>query len=994
LRDRRLKDFISVATVRSIADFCAGLRDMRSESGVPVATLAGQLGISRQHLHEVLGGRVKRPPAWDQIVAPLVRSCTGGDPVMLASWQRRHEVLLEVWAFQGRADGGGPVADFCSDLRRLRAQSRIPVAALAARLNVSRQHLYTVLGARVKRLPDWDTMVRPLVEACTGSDPAAVAAWRRRHAVMTSAWEQLSRDSGGVPAAGAMVAGVRSSLPPDTAAFTGRAAELELIAAAAAEAAQAGRGMVAVRAITGMPGAGKTALALHVAHLLAGEFPDRQLFADLHGHTPGREPVAPLDGLAGLLAAIGVEPRSVPPDVEGRSAMWRDRMAGQRALVVLDNAASSEQVAPLLPGTAGCLVLVTSRRHLADLPGLVVPVQLEVLPDDEAVRMFIRLAPRAAAEDPVAVAELTRLGGSLPLAVSLLARVYARHRSWSLGDLAAEARAQPLTIRAEQASVAAAFEVSVAHLKPAWQQFFWYLGLHPGTSFDAHAAAALSGISVAEARTLLDALHGEGLLTETAWRRYGMHDLIRRYTRDRLGQSITSSEQETATARLLDYYQHTAGLARHLISDPACATQSARPLAAPPAAAGLTDDQAALAWLRAERASLLACLDYATTRRMPGRVVAMTAGLSEVLRRDGPWDEAVTRHERAALAAAQLRDQPAQADALLSLAGAHWKTTNFPAAARTAARALAMFAELGDRLGEANASVLLAETERQTAAYPAAARLLERALSTYADLHDRFGQTRALISLAVVRRMTGEFSSAAAAAQRALGLSRELGRQREHAQALVLLGDLRRDTGDFPAAITAAEQALGLSRDADDRAGQARALWTLGAAQRAAGNYAAATTTLARGLDIWRSVGHSYCQASTLLYLGAVRRDTRDYPAAGAHMGEALRILRDYGDRGGVAEALTELGALHLACDDLAAAESCYREALDLARQIGSPADEGTALAGLGRCARDSGRAARFLTEAHQILAAIGSGVADTVSSELGELSARSAVGS
>jgi tetratricopeptide (TPR) repeat protein len=987
----------SVATVRSIAvvaDFCAGLRELQSESRIPVATLAGQLGISRQHLHEVLGGRVKRPPAWDQIVAPLVLACTAGDPATLALWRHRHEVLLEVWGFQAQADSGGPVADFCSDLRQLRARSRIPVAALGVRLNVSRQHLYAVLGGQVKRPPDWDTIVRPLVAACTGSDPAAVAAWRRRHGVMTAAWEQLSHDSGSARAAGAMVAGVRSSLPPDTAAFTGREAELGLISSAVAEAAQAGRGMVAVRAITGMPGSGKTALAIHAAHLLAEEFPDRQLFADLHGHTGGREPVAPLEGLAGLLAAIGVEARCVPPDVEGRSAMWRDRMAGQRALVVLDNAASSEQVAPLLPETAGCLVLVTSRRHLADLPGMVVPVQLEVLPDDEAVRMFTCLAPRAATEDPAAVAEVTRLGGSLPLAVKLLARVYARHRAWSLADLAAEARVQPLTMRAEQASVAAAFEVSVAHLEPAWQRFFSYLGLHPGTSFDVHAAAALSGIPVAEAHTLLDALHGEGLLTETAWRRYGMHDLIRRYARDRLGPSITSCAQGAALGRLLDYYQHTAGLARHLISSRPCAAATAGPLAAPATMAALIDDQTALAWLRAERTSLLACLDYATARHMPDRVVALTAGLSEILRRDGPWDEAVTRHERAALAAAQLSDKAAQADALLSLADAHWMTTNFPAAGRTAACALAMFAGLGDRLGEANASVLLAETQRQTAAYPAAALLLKRALSTYARLHDRLGQTKALISLAVVRRLTGDYSSAASAAQRALCLSRELGREREHAEALVLLGDLRRDTGDYPTAITAAEQALGLYRDAGNQAGQARALWTLGAAQRAAGNYPAATAALARGLDIWQRVGHSYCQASTLLYLGAVRRDTRDYAAANAHMGEALRILRDNGDRGGVAEALTELGALHLARDDLAAAKRCYQEALDLARQIGSPADEGTALAGLGRCARDPLRAARFLTQAHQILRAIGSAVADTVAGELGELGARSTVGS
>jgi tetratricopeptide (TPR) repeat protein len=617
------------------------------------------------------------------------------------------------------------------------------------------------------------------------------------------------------------------------------------------------------------------------------------------------------------------------------------------------------------------------------------------LPDDEAVQMFTSLAPRAAADDPAAVAELTRLGGSLPLALRLLARVYARHRSWSLVDLAAEARARPLTMKAEHASVAAAFEVSVAHLEPAWQRFFWYLGLHPGTSFDAYSTAALSGVRVAEARTLLDALHGEGLLTETAWRRYGMHDLIRRYARDRLGQSITSSEQVTATERLLDYYQHTAGLARDLVSDQPCAAQTAKPLAAPAAVPGLTDDEDALAWLRAERANLLACLDYVTAQRIPERIVAVTAGLSEVLRRDGPWAEAVTRHERAARAAAHLSDQPAQADALLSLAQAQWRTTEFPASDRTAARALAMFSQLGDRLGEANASIQLAQTQRLMAAYPAAALLLERALSTYGELHDRPGQAKTLIGLAGVRHATGDYSSAVRAARQALSLARELGRQRDHARALVLLGDLWRDTGDYPAAITAAEQALGLYRDVDDRAGQACALWTLGAAQRAAGNYAAAGSALVHALDIWQSIGHAYCRATTLLYLGAVRRDTRDYPAARAHIGEALRILRDNGDRGGVAEALTEVGALHLACDDPTAAKRCYEEALDLARQIGSPADEGIALAGLGRCERDPVRSAGLLRQAHQILLPLGSAVADTVADELAVLtSASSADGS
>jgi tetratricopeptide (TPR) repeat protein len=939
----------------AVADFCAGLRQLQAGSKVPVAVLARRLGISRQHLHEVLAGRVKRPPDWDEIVAPLVRACTDGDPAALASWRGRHDVLLEVWAFQGQARGAGPVADFCAGLRQLRAGSRIPVAVLAGRLGISRQHLYAVLGGRVKRIPDWDTTVRPLVGECTGGNPAALAAWRRRHGLMTAAWEQLRRESLGGPVPGPVMAGVRSSLPPDTAAFTGRDSELELITAAVAEAeavagAEADGGPVAIRVIGGMPGVGKTALAVRAAHLLAGQFPDRQLFADLHGHTPGREPVAALELLAGLLAATGADPRFMPADVEGRAGMWRDRMAGQRALLVLDNAASSAQVTPLLPGAAGCLVLVTSRRHLADLPGPVIPVLAEVLPDAEAVRMFTRLAPRAAADHPAAVADLTRLAGSLPLAVSLLARVYARHRSWSLADLAAEARAQLLTMKAEQASVAAAFEVSVAHLEPTWQEFFACLGLHLGTSFDACAAAALAGVPLTESERLLDALHGEGLLIETACRRYGMHDLIHRYSRDRAGQSMTSEDQAAAVGRLLDYYQHAAGQAQALIATPTRGGQKPT-LATSALAPRLTGDEDALAWLRTERASLLACLDHAATQRMPDRVVALTAGLSELLRHDGPWAEAVTWHERATRLAAELADQPGQAGALLSLAHAQWLTANFPAAARTAARALAMFGDLGDQPGEASASVLLADTQRLTGDYPAAARLLVRALSVFEALADPLGETKALLSLGVVRRLTGDYPSAAAAARRALILSRQLGRQRDHAQALVLAGDVRRDTGDYPAAVTAAEQALDLYRDVGDRNGEACALWTLGAAQRAAGNYSAAMSALMRGLSIWNDVGHRYCKASTLLYLGAVRRETHDYPAAAAHLGEALRTFLDNGDRGGAAEALNETGALHLARGDLTAAEHCYRQALDLAREIGSPVDEGTALVGLGRAA-------------------------------------------
>jgi tetratricopeptide (TPR) repeat protein len=504
------------------------------------------------------------------------------------------------------------------------------------------------------------------------------------------------RDAGWPPVPAA-AAEVRYSLPPDAAAFTGRGEELSQVTAAVAAAAGTG-GVVAVRAIGGMPGAGKTALAVHAAHVLREEFPDRQLFIDLHAHTPGREPVRPEDALAALLAAAGADPRFLPGDLDGRAAMWRDKMAGQRALLVLDNAAGTGQVAPLLPGSGGCLVLVTSRRHLGDLPGAVTPVLLDVLPPQQAQEMFIRLASRAAGS-PDQAAEVVRLAGFLPLAISLLARLFARHPAWTLAGLAAETRASLLTLTAENHSITAAFEVSYRHLDPARQRFFRLLGLHPGTSTDGYAAAALAGTSATEAAGLLDGLHGEGLLTETGHRRYGMHDLLRRYARDHAA-AAPAQDAQRALERLLDYYQHTAARAEARL---ARQTRPGPPPAAPaglPAAPDLDDDGQALAWARADRASLLACLDHAAAAGQHARVIALTAGLAGLLRRDGPWADAITRHAAAAQAAQRLGDRLGQAGALNDLGVVRWLTGDYPAAAQVLEQALGIYRDLGDRLGQ------------------------------------------------------------------------------------------------------------------------------------------------------------------------------------------------------------------------------------------------------------------------------------------------------
>jgi tetratricopeptide (TPR) repeat protein len=817
---------------------------------------------------------------------------------------------------------------------------------------------------------------------------------------------------------------VRYSLPPDAAAFTGRGGELSRVTAAVAGVAVAG-GVVAVGAIDGMPGVGKTALAVRAAYVLRDKFPDRQLFIDLHAHTPGREPVQPEDALARLLAAVGVDPRFLPGDLDGRAALWRDKMAGQRALLVLDNAASTSQVAPLLPGEGGCLVLVTSRRYLGDLPGAVTLVLLDVLPPRQAEEMFTRLAPRAEAS-PAEVAEVVELAGFLPLAISLLARVFARHPSWTLADLATQTRQSLLTLTAEHDSIAAAFEVSFRHLDPARQRLFCLLGRHPGTTTDAYAAAALAGISLKEATGLLDGLHEEGLLTETGHRRYGMHDLLRRYARNHA--AVTSSDDsQRALERLLDYYQHTAALAEDRLARQDRARSA---LAAPPATIpDLPDSMRALAWTRTERANLIACLNHVTGTGQHVRVIGLTAGLATLLRHDGPWADAITRHTTAAQAAQQLGDQLGQAGALNNLGAVRQLTGDYPEAAQALQKALSISRDLGDRLGQADALNNLGFTRRMTGDYPGAAQALQEALSISRDLSDRLGQADALNELGAVRWMTGDYPGAAQALQEALSISRDLGdrlgqadalnnlgavrwltgdysgaAQAQHealgtyrdlgdrrgqAKSLNHLGTVRRMTGEYRAAVQAHKEALGTYRDLGDRHGQASALNPLGAALRLIGDYPAAAQALEEALGISRDLGDRLGQSIALNNLGIVRRLTGDYPGAAQAHEEALGTYRDLGDRGGEVEVLNDLGALHLVRSDLDCAGAFHQQALELAREIGSSWDEAHALAGLARCALAADNRTDAEAGLHQALAIFqesGAAEAAHVSAELDAL--------
>jgi tetratricopeptide (TPR) repeat protein len=476
---------------------------------------------------------------------------------------------------------------------------------------------------------------------------------------------------------------------------------------------------------------------------------------------------------------------------------------------VLDDAAGHQQVRPLLPGTPGSLVLVTSRRRLTALEDATV-ISLDVLPPRDAAALLARLAARPGIDvaDP-AVGRIARLCGYLPLAIAMLASQLRHHPSWTTADLAASlaaARDRPALIRAENLSVAAAFGLSYADLTADRQQLFRRLGLVPGPSFDAHAAAVLDDISLDVARAGLEELYEQNLLTEPAPGRYQLHDLLREHA-CALAAGDGQADRDAAAGRLLDYYLHTALTAaqHHPSWNP---VDSSLPPARPPQCAPpVSTPGQAVAWLEAERTNLQAATSYALASGRLRHAMLIAATIDGFLGAGGHLDQALAVHQTALAAARQASDRPGQARALIQLAMLRWRTGDPAAAAAAARKALELYRDLGDQVGQASALDTLGFLHVKAGDYPSAAACSQLALELSRGLGDRRGQASALNGLGLVQQVTGDYQAAAASRQQALELYRDLGDQVGQVLILLMLGELQTLTGDYPAAAASVRQA-------------------------------------------------------------------------------------------------------------------------------------------------------------------------------------------
>jgi tetratricopeptide (TPR) repeat protein len=693
---------------------------------------------------------------------------------------------------------------------------------------------------------------------------------------------------------------VPRQLPPDIAAFTGRARELarlEQVLAAAGE-----QGPVVISVIQGAGGIGKSALAVHAAHRLAGRFPDGQLYVDLHGATAGLQPLAPLEVLGRFLRALGMDPAAVPADLEEASAAFRSRVAGRRLLVVLDNAADAAQVAPLLPASPGCGVLVTSRRLLASLEGAR-QVRLDVLTPAEAVELLDRLAGAArVAAEPEAAAEVARWCGYLPLALSIAAARLAARPTWSVRALAgrlADQQRRLDELELAEVGVRTSFQVSHQQLRASHDPLdrsaagaFGLLGMLDGPEMGAPLVARLLDQSEEAAERVLERLVDAHLLETPSPGRYRLHDLLRLCARELVGQHHGERELASALTRALGFYLATAWQTLALLR-PGDYRLTRIDDRWSKGGLELCDDQAALAWLETERANLLAAVrQAAATPGVPGEIaVQLAQALFGFFWVHSHWRDSVQVNQIALEVAGRLGDRAAQAEAHNDLGYAYWLQGRYEDALARLRESLALRRELGDRHGQAASLSNLGNVYQWQGRYEEALQRQRESLAIRRELGDARGQAASLGNLGNVHRWQGRYEEALDYLRQSLAIYQELGDRSGQAASLITLGEVHERQGRYQQALDCQRQSLAIYRELGDREGQAYSLNDLGIVYQRQGRYDEALACQRDSLALRRELGDLHGQAESLRELGVTLRALGHPDQARCHWLEALSIF-------------------------------------------------------------------------------------------------------
>ncbi|MEV0679238.1 tetratricopeptide repeat protein [Actinosynnema sp. NPDC050436] len=653
---------------------------------------------------------------------------------------------------------------------------------------------------------------------------------------------------------------VPRQMPAAPGLFAGRADELALLDRTLAAAEPGTATTVMVSALVGAGGIGKTSLALTWAHRWSERFPDGQLFVDLHGFSPAGEPLDPAVAVRGFLGALGVEPERVPPDPDEQAALYRSLVAGKRMLIVLDNAATSEQVVPLLPGSPSCTVLVTGRHRLASLIDRYGTrhLTLGILTRTEARALLIaRLGTDRVVAEPDAVDDLVGLCGGYPLALTITARNAATRPTVPLAEVAAELRELGLEVLDHDtdpaASLPAVMSWSLRRLTEQQRTAFGLLAIAPGPDTTLPAAAALTALPPTTARRALSALEDASLLERRPHGRYAMHDLVRDYAATTT-HDLPDEVREAALVRVIDFHLHTASAAeRHLaphgsLVQPEPPAPGVHPLT-------LTDVPAAVAWLEAEHTTLLATQRVAAALGRHQAVWHLAWTMETFHFRRGHGHDALTAWRIALDAAAHLPDFA------------------------TRVRAHRLLGNACSRLG----------------LHVEAAEHFGQALDLAVRHNDAAEQAHTHHALALAWERRGDDRRALAHARHALDLHRTLDQPVQEAEALNGVGWYAARLGEFDTARDNCHAALTLYQRHDDPDGEAATLDSLGLIAHRTGDHRQAVDHYDQALSLFRALGNTYLVAGALDSVGHPHAALGHHEQACAAWRDALELYREQG---------------------------------------------------------------------------------------------------
>ncbi|HEY3607052.1 MAG TPA: tetratricopeptide repeat protein [Pseudonocardiaceae bacterium] len=872
-----------------VVQFVIELRRLKDASGLNLTQLASRTGRSASSWERYLDGRMIAPY---EVVEALTK-IVGADP---ASIMALYRTAKDVWRSTTSGAGIQPVpsqrqADpdnaigasrinaipraithLAHEIQCLRDRTGLSLIALATKTRYSKSSWARWLTG--KALPPW----RAVQALCTLAGEAETD-MRALWALADNEWSRRAGITTPLKPAASLSSVRPSELPADPTDFTGRDREMELIRQQLTSARRA-PGSVALAAISGPGGIGKTALAVHVGHRVAGEFPDGQLFANLLGAS--QAPATWADILAGFLRSLGVPAAEIPADATGRSALFRSLTAGRRLLIVLDDVAGAAQVRPLLPGSGSCAVLLTGRPRLPDLEGCH-HLDLDVLPPDDAAALVTRTAGRPESDpEPEAIRELVAACGQFPLALRIAGARLATRPAWTAGDLVdllSADRDRLDELVAGDLEVRATFDVSYRSLPSAQAHAFRMLSIGGLEEVAVNTAAALLDLSETAARRLAEALVDASLLMPSSAGRYRYHDLIRLFAQEEAEDAEPSAERDNALSRLLAVYRRKLEVAVLLIRNPRSAGE--------PETAVFTDAHQARRWLEAESRNIVNAVVHALSQvdLPPDEPLAIIQNCQWYLRSSGSWDS-YRRLSQAALDRAVADADPAAELMARQYLGLVALLTGEPAQAKAQlTHALELARGIGDRSAQAAALNRLGMLHFTRNDRDDAVDCYQAALDIFRELDDSSGMCTTMINLAKSLSEAGRGAEALPLIEQSLAIATAAGDEVNVAIAEYNLARCYRQMRRYDEAIAVHLTSLPKLRDSGLREGEAHTLTDLGETLLDAGRPQEALTHLLDGITLLRTLGDRHSAASNAIAAGRAHR-------ALGNEAEAIRLWR------------------------------------------------------------------------------------------------------